>query len=110
MMMRRRHGAVIAAAEAANGLLARLVGAVRRQFHALPAIAAMFCEPWRRESIENRPLTRLTKKLIMISAKVVGDGPYVAFQMTEVAIPSNPFADILRLIAEVGLPRFASGM
>jgi hypothetical protein len=63
-----------------------------------------------RESIENRPLTRLTKKLIMIRAKVVGDGPYVASQMTEVAILGNPLAEIVRLIAEVRLPRFASGM
>jgi len=41
-------------------------------------------------------------KLIKIRAKVVSLGVYVAFAiaMAEVAIPRNPFADILRLITE----------
>jgi len=30
--------------------------------------------------------------------------PYVAFQMAEVAIPKNHFADILRMIAELRPP------
>jgi hypothetical protein len=32
----------------------------------------------------------------------VGHGRYIAFQMAEVAIPRELFADILRLIAEQG--------
>src|ERR1700732_4694045 len=44
------------------------------------------------------------EKLIKIGAKVVSHGRYVAFQMAEVAIPRNLFADILRLIAELRPP------
>jgi len=44
------------------------------------------------------------KALIKIGAKVAGHGRYVAFQMAEVAIPRNLFADILRLIAELRSP------
>ena len=44
-------------------------------------------------------MTTLKEKLIKIGAKVVRHGRYVAFQMAEVAIPRNLFADILRLIA-----------
>jgi hypothetical protein len=51
------------------------------------------CEDW--------SLTSLKEKLIKIGAKVVNSGRYVAFQMAEVAIPKNLFADILRLIAEL---------
>ncbi len=37
----------------------------------------------------------------LMSAKVVSHGRYVAFQMADVAIPRNLFADVLRLIAEL---------
>jgi hypothetical protein len=47
-------------------------------------------------------LTTLKEKLIKIGAKVISHGRYVAFQMTEVAIPM--FANILRLIAELRPP------
>jgi len=40
--------------------------------------------------------------------KVVSHGRYVAFQMAEVAIPRNLFADILRLIAELRPPPVTS--
>ena len=43
-----------------------------------------------------------------IGAKVVSHGRYVAFQMAEVAIPKNLFADILRLIAELRPPPVTS--
>jgi hypothetical protein len=43
----------------------------------------------------------LPDKLIKIGAKVISHGRYVAFQMAEVAIPRQLFADILRLIAEL---------
>jgi hypothetical protein len=49
-------------------------------------------------------LTSLKDKLIKIGAKVVSHGRYVAFQMAEVAIPRNLFADILRLIAGLRPP------
>jgi hypothetical protein len=46
--------------------------------------------------------------LITIGAKIVSHGRYVAFQMAEVAIPPNLFADILRLIAELRPPPVTS--
>jgi len=49
-------------------------------------------------------MTTLKEKLIKIGAKVVSHGRYVAFQMAEVAIPRNLFADILRLITELRPP------
>ena len=53
-------------------------------------------------------LTSLKEKLIKIGAKVVNHGRYVVFQMAEVAIPRNLFADILRLIAELRPPPVTS--
>jgi hypothetical protein len=58
------------------------------------------CEDW--------SLTSLKEKLIKIGAKIVRHGRYVAFQMAEVAIPRNLFADILRLIAELRPPPAAA--
>jgi hypothetical protein len=58
------------------------------------------CEDW--------SLTTLKENLIKIGAKVVGHGRYVAFQMAEVAIPRNLFADILRMIAELRSPPVTS--
>jgi hypothetical protein len=46
--------------------------------------------------------------LIKIGAKVVGHARYVSFQMAEVAIPRNVFADILRMIAELRPPPITS--
>ncbi len=46
--------------------------------------------------------------LTKIGAKVVSHARYVAFQMVEVAIPGDLFADILRMIAELRPPPFAS--
>jgi hypothetical protein len=40
------------------------------------------------------------EKLIKIAAKAVSHGRYIAFQMAEVYILRNLFADILRLIPE----------
>jgi hypothetical protein len=54
-------------------------------------------------------LTSLKERLIKVGARVVSHGRYVAFQMAEVAIPRNLFADILRLIAEVSIPRQSRG-
>jgi hypothetical protein len=75
--------------------------AVRLQLNALFLRTLATPEP-----IKDWSLTSLRGKLIKIGAKVVS-GRYVAFQMAEVAIPSqtaevaiprNLFADILRLI------------
>jgi len=52
--------------------------------------------------------TRLKEKLIKIGAKVISHARYVAFQMAEVAITRNLFADILRLIAELRPPPVTS--
>jgi hypothetical protein len=46
-------------------------------------------------------MTTLREKLTKISAKIISHSRYVAFQKTEVALPGNLFADILRLIAEL---------
>jgi hypothetical protein len=54
-------------------------------------------EPW--------SLTSLREKLIKIGAKVVSHGRYLTFQMTEVAVPRQMFADILMLIARCGRRR-----
>lgn len=51
------------------------------------------------------PLPRgLREKLIRIGATVVSHGRYVVFQMAEVAVPRQRFADILRLIARLRAP------
>jgi hypothetical protein len=50
-------------------------------------------EPW--------SLTSLREKLIKIGAKVVSHGRYVTFQMAEVAVSRQMFADILSLITRL---------
>jgi hypothetical protein len=76
--------------------------AVRLQLHALAYNLGNFlrrlampktAEPW--------SLTSLREKLIKIGAKVVSHGRYVTFQMTEVAVPRQMFADILSLVARL---------
>jgi Transposase DDE domain group 1 len=49
-------------------------------------------------------LTSLREKLIKIGAKVVSHGRYVTFQMAEVAVSRQAFADILSLIARLRAP------
>ena len=41
-------------------------------------------------------LTKLRENLVKIGAKIVRHGRYIVLQMTEVAIPPDLFADILR--------------
>ncbi|MGO9234843.1 MAG: IS1380 family transposase [Methylocella sp.] len=82
--------------------------AVRLQLHALAYNLGNFLRTLATpEPIKDWSLTSLKEKLIKIGAKVVSHGRYVAFQMAEVAIPRNLFADILRLIAELRPPRAA---
>jgi hypothetical protein len=79
--------------------------AVRLQLHALAYNLANFmrslampqtAEPW--------SLTSLREKLVKIGAKVVSHGRYVTFQMAEVAVSRQMFADILSLIARLRAP------
>ena len=46
----------------------------------------------------------LREKLIKIGAKVVSHGRYVTFQMAEMAVSQQMFADILSLIARLRAP------
>ena len=79
--------------------------AVRLQLHALAYNLGNFLRTLATpEPIKDWSLTSLKEKLIKIGAKVVSHGRYVAFQMAEVAIPRNLFADILRMIAELRWP------
>jgi hypothetical protein len=79
--------------------------AVRLQLHALAYNLGNFmrtlampkaAEPW--------SLTSLREKLIKIGAKVVSHGRYVTFQLAEVAVSRQMFADILSLIAGLRAP------
>jgi Transposase DDE domain group 1 len=79
--------------------------AVRLQLHALAYNLGNFLRTLATpEPIKDWSLTSLKEKLIKIGAKVVSHGRYIAFQMAEVAIPRDLFADILRLIAELRSP------
>jgi hypothetical protein len=48
--------------------------------------------------VEQWSLTSPREKLIKIGAKIVRHGRYVTFQMVEVAIPRELFAEVLRRI------------
>ena len=78
---------------------------VRLQLHALAYNLGNFLRTLATpEPITDWSLSSLKEKLIKIGAKVVSHGRYVAFQMAEVAIPRQLFADILRLIARLRPP------
>jgi hypothetical protein len=49
-------------------------------------------------------LTSLRDKLVKIGAKVVSHGRYVTFQLAEVAVPRQMFAEILSLIVRLRAP------
>jgi hypothetical protein len=79
--------------------------AVRLQLHVLAYNLGNFmrtlampktAQPW--------SLTSLREKLIKIGAKVVSHGRYVWFQMAEVAVPRQMFAEILSLIGRLRAP------
>ena len=50
------------------------------------------------DAVKQWSLTSLRDKLIKIGAKIARHGRYVTFQMAEVAIPRDLFAEILRRI------------
>ena len=56
------------------------------------------------KTVERWSLTSLREKLIKIGAKVVRHGRYVTFQLAEVAVSRQMFADILALIAPLRAP------
>ena len=79
--------------------------AIRLQLHALAYNLGNFmrtlvlpkaAEPW--------SLTSLRDKLIKIGAKITSHGRYVTFQLAEVAVSPQMFADILSLIARLRAP------
>jgi hypothetical protein len=83
--------------------------AVRLQLHALAYNLGNFLRTLATpEPIREWSLTTLKEKLIKIGAKVVSHARYIAFQMAEVAIPRDLFAEILQLIAELRQPPIAS--
>ena len=53
------------------------------------------------KTVEPWSLTSLREKLIKIGAKVVSHGRYVTFQMAEMAVSQQMFADILSLITRL---------
>ena len=76
--------------------------AVRLQLHVLACNLGNFmrtlampkaAEPW--------SLTSLREKLIKIGAQVVSHGRYVTFQLAEIAVSRQMFAEILSLIAQL---------
>lgn len=82
-----------------------MVLGVRFHLHTLAYSLGDFLRtPGTPEPIRDWSLTSLRKKLIKTGAKVISHGRYVAFQMAEVAIPRQLFADFLRLIAELRPP------
>jgi len=79
--------------------------AVRLQLHALAYNLGNFLRTLAiPEVIAEWSLTTLREKLIKIGAKVVSHGRYVTFQMAEVAIPRDVFAELLRRIAALRSP------
>ncbi len=51
--------------------------------------------------MEHWSLTALREKLVKIGAKAVRHGRYVTFQLAEVAVPRDPFREILRPIDDL---------
>ena len=79
--------------------------AARLQLHALAYNLGNFLRTLvTPDAIKGWTLTSLREKLIKIGAKVVSHGRYVMFQMAEVAIPRDIFAEVLRRIADLRSP------
>jgi hypothetical protein len=79
--------------------------AVRIQLHVLAYNIGNFIRTLAMpKAVERWSLTSLREKLIKIGAKVVTHGRYVTFQMAEVAVSRQMFADILSLIVRLRAP------
>jgi hypothetical protein len=73
--------------------------AVQLQVHALAYNLANFMRMLALpEAVKHWSLISLRDKLVKIGAKIVTHARYVTFQMAEVAVPSQLFAETLRLI------------
>ncbi|HKJ61286.1 MAG TPA: IS1380 family transposase [Hyphomicrobiales bacterium] len=73
--------------------------AVRLQLHALAYNLGNFLRTLALpETVKHWSLTSLREKLVKIGARIVAHARYVTFQMAEVVVPSQLFAEILRLI------------
>jgi len=72
---------------------------VRLQLHLLAYNLGNFMRPLAMPKAEVAWFADLREKLIKIGAKVVSHGRYITFQMAEVAVSRQMFADILSLIA-----------
>ena len=82
-----------------------LSGPARLQLHALAYNLANFMRTLALpEPVAHWSLTSLREKLVKIGAKIVAHSRYVTFQMAEVAVPGDMFAEILRLIAQLRAP------
>src|SRR3954453_17906245 len=80
--------------------------AVRLQLHVLAYNLGNFMRTLAMpKTVERWSLTSLREKLIKIGAKIVSHGRYVTFQLAEVAVPRQMFAEILSLIARLRAPR-----
>jgi hypothetical protein len=76
--------------------------AVRLQLHVLAYNLGNFMRTLAMpKTVERWSITSLREKLIKIGAKVVSHGRYVTFQLAEVAVPRQMFAEILSLIARL---------
>jgi hypothetical protein len=79
--------------------------AVRLQLHVLAYNLGNFMRTLAMpKTVERWSLTSLREKLIKIGAKVVSHGRYVTFQLAEVAVPRQLFAEILSLITRLRAP------
>jgi hypothetical protein len=56
------------------------------------------------KAAESWSLTSLREKLIKIGAKVVSHGRYVTFQLAEVSVSRQMFAEILSLVGRLRAP------
>jgi len=82
-----------------------IANAVRLQLHALAYNLGNFMRTLAMpKTAEPRSLTRLREKLIKIGARVVSHGRCVTFQMAEIAVSRQMFAEILSLIGRLRVP------
>jgi hypothetical protein len=79
--------------------------AVRLQLHVLAYNLGNFMRTLAMpKATESWSLTSLREKLVEIGAKVVSHGRYVAFQLAEVSVSRQMFAEILLLIGRLRAP------
>ena len=73
--------------------------AVRLQFHAIAYNVGTFLRTLALpDAVRHWSRTMLRDRLVKVGGKIVRHGRYVTFQMAEVAIPRDLFADILSRI------------